>query len=173
MTSHTSKALPIDLSEALGRGISVGLAGGLSEVAVISLYGAASGKSATAVAAGIATAAHLFAGSATAGLAIHMGLAVLLGIGLVVAARLSGLSLSRPLVGLTIALGTIWAVNFLLVLPVLSPTFVLLMPPAVTLLSKLMFGVAAATVWNVRLRWSQPPITEPDLRRGKASSAIA
>jgi hypothetical protein len=45
-----------------------------------------------------------------------------------------------------LTLATVWAVNFLLVLPYLNPRFVDLLPYSVTLASKLLFGLAAATV---------------------------
>jgi hypothetical protein len=41
-------------------------------------------------------------------------------------------------------LASIWGINFFVVLPVLSPSFVTVLPYSVTLFSKLMFGVAAA-----------------------------
>jgi hypothetical protein len=40
-------------------------------------------------------------------------------------------------------------VNFLLVLPYLNPHFVDLLPYSVTLASKLLFGLAAATVFRI------------------------
>jgi len=44
------------------------------------------------------------------------------------------------------ALATIWAVNFLVLLPQLNPAFVALLPPAVTLLSKLLFALGMGGV---------------------------
>ena len=44
----------------------------------------------------------------------------------------------------SLMLAAVWAVNFLVVLPVLSPDFVTLLAYPVTLISKLMFGLAAA-----------------------------
>jgi hypothetical protein len=49
----------------------------------------------------------------------------------------------------TLALATVWAVNFLVVLPYLNPGFVDLLPYSVTLVSKLLFGVSAATVFRI------------------------
>ncbi len=40
----------------------------------------------------------------------------------------------------------VWAVNFFVVLPIVSPDFVHIVPYAVSLTSKLLFGVAAAEV---------------------------
>jgi hypothetical protein len=42
------------------------------------------------------------------------------------------------------SLAAVWAINYFVVLPVLSPGFVHLLPYAITLASKLAFGVAAA-----------------------------
>ena len=44
------------------------------------------------------------------------------------------------------ALAGVWAVNFFVVLPIVSPAFVHIVPYAVSLTSKLLFGVAAAEV---------------------------
>jgi hypothetical protein len=43
-------------------------------------------------------------------------------------------------------LATIWAVNFLAVLPQINPAFVALMPSAVTLAGKVLFGATLAWV---------------------------
>jgi hypothetical protein len=45
---------------------------------------------------------------------------------------------------MTGSLAAVWAINFFIVLPVISPGFVHLLPYAITLASKLAFGVAAA-----------------------------
>ena len=42
------------------------------------------------------------------------------------------------------ALAAVWVINYFIILPVVSPAFVRLLPFAVTLASKLAFGVAAA-----------------------------
>ena len=44
------------------------------------------------------------------------------------------------------ALAGVWAINFFVVLPIVSPAFVHMVPYAVSLTSKLLFGVAAAAV---------------------------
>ncbi|MFI4923069.1 MAG: hypothetical protein ACHP6J_05090, partial [Burkholderiales bacterium] len=46
------------------------------------------------------------------------------------------------------ALIVVWAVNFLVVLPVVNPSFVTLMPYEITLVSKALFGAAMA--WSLR-----------------------
>ena len=61
-------------------------------------------------------------------------------------------ALSRRLGAATIflaalaALAAVWAFNFLLLLPLINPAFVSLLPHPVTLVSKLLFGVAMASV---------------------------
>ena len=42
------------------------------------------------------------------------------------------------------ALVSVWAVNFFVVLPIISPAFVHLAPYPVSLMSKVLFGLAAA-----------------------------
>jgi hypothetical protein len=128
-----------------------GLVGGLAEVAWIAAYTVA-----TPVAAGevlrqiVASVAPALAGTAFApalGLGIHLALSVLLGLAF-------GFAVWRPALrhfgrwatlALAIAvLAVVWAINFLVLLPVLNPQFVELMPLTVTLASKLLFGVAMA-----------------------------
>ncbi|MGI4954035.1 MAG: hypothetical protein ACRYGM_19710 [Janthinobacterium lividum] len=133
----------------LSTGIAAGVAGGLAEVVVVGVYTALTGGSAAAVARGVAAAAGIGIGigaeglgaSAAAGLGVHMALAAGLGVGLV-AIRPRG----RPLGFMLGSLAAVWAVNFFLVLPNVSPGFVHLLPYAVTLASKLAFGAAAAGV---------------------------
>lgn len=133
-------------------GVLAGIAGGAAEVAWVAGYGAVTGASSATVAAGVTGA--IFPSLATAsyaaplGVALHMILAV--GLGILVAAAFSAPLLRRignwPRNTLVVAtLGLVWAFNFLVVLPILDPSFLTLLPVAVTLASKLLFGVAAAT----------------------------
>jgi hypothetical protein len=46
-----------------------------------------------------------------------------------------------------LALVAVWAVNFFLALPRINPGFIALLPYSVTLISKLLFGLSAATVF--------------------------
>lgn len=128
-----------------------GFAGGLAEVAWIGAFTAM-----TPLAAGdvlreiVATVAPALAGTSIApllGLAVHMGLSLLLGLafGYAVwspAVRAFGSRVTYPL-AVALLIG-IWTVNFFVLLPVLNPVFVGLMPLAVTLTSKVLFGVAMA-----------------------------
>ena len=136
----------------LRTGLFMGLSGGLAEVAVVWLYSTLTGGNAASVARQVASATGIEGASAIAGVAIHMALAVALGI--VLSAGMQRF-VHRPtrdgvtysiLVGV---LGVVWVVNYLVVLPVLSPSFVHLLPYTVTLASKLMFGFAAAATFKM------------------------
>ncbi len=138
-------------------GVLAGIAGGLTEIAWVGLYGALIGADASGVARGVAGAFSLAlaAGShgVASGVAIHMLLAV--GLGLAVAGAFSAPVLRRidgvsktTLVVLT--LGLVWAFNFLIVLPVIDPDFTTLLPIAVTLASKLLFGIGAAVTFRAQ-----------------------
>ncbi|MFP5330342.1 MAG: hypothetical protein ACLGHC_09455 [Alphaproteobacteria bacterium] len=155
----------LQASDTLRVGVLGGFAGGLAEIAWIWTYGALTGAPLLPVARGIveSTAPQLAAAAwaPALGIVIHLGLAVLLGIGLAIAIR----QLAPRFVGvyseygvaLLVLLG-VWSVNFLVVLPYLNPGFVDLLPYSVTLLSKLMFGLAAAaTLRAYRLRAAATP----------------
>jgi len=51
-----------------------------------------------------------------------------------------------------LVLAAVWAINFLVILPQLNPAFPDLLPSAVTFLSKILFGVAAAAVLQIEQR---------------------
>lgn len=130
-------------------GMLAGAAGGLAEVAWVSFYAAITGGNAAALARGVTTAAGvtalLPAAPVTTGIVVHMMLAVMLGV------VLTGLwqTLQTQRVGslhvVSLALlASVWAINFFVILPVISPAFVNLLPLSVSLASKLLFGLAAA-----------------------------
>ena len=134
-------------------GVIAGLAGGLAEVAWIIVYGALSGVSVESVGQEITRSiVPSYAASSSAaliGILIHLILAVGLGISVTFAICLSLRRHTRVFVEYTLViltLATVWAVNFLLVLPYLNPRFLDLLPYSVTLVSKLLFGLSAATV---------------------------
>ncbi|HEX6268274.1 MAG TPA: hypothetical protein VFZ81_15420, partial [Burkholderiales bacterium] len=95
-----------------------------------------------------ATALPATAGLALApviGVAVHMALSIALGLAL--AKLLLGWLLSRHgrgalMAAALAALAAVWTVNFFVVLPLVNPAFVTLLPLAVTLASKLLFGMA-------------------------------
>ena len=139
----------LGISEFVKRGILAGAAGGLAEIIWVSVYAGITGGNAAILARGVTTAAGVTAllpeAPVTTGVAVHMMLAVLLGIavtGLWQLARGNGVSSRYALV--VAALAAVWAINFFVILPVLSPGFVLLVPYSVSLMSKLLFGFAAA-----------------------------
>jgi predicted neutral ceramidase superfamily lipid hydrolase len=145
--------LAVRVSNVCRIGVLAGLSGGVAEIAWVAGYSGLTGASGTAVARGVTTA--FFPGLADQplatglGIAIHMALAV--GLGVAVAAAFSAPMLRRignwprsTLVVLT--LGVVWAFNFLVVLPVLEPNFLTLLPLAVALTSKLLFGCGAAAL---------------------------
>ena len=138
-------------SPQLRHGLIAGFAGGLAEVAWVWLYAAFAEADAGAVARGVTAA--LISGPTAApvsiGLAIHMALAAAFGVALMIAlgpvwrqGRLASYGAALT------ALAGVWAVNFLVVLPQLSPGFLTLLPLQATLASKLVFGLAAA--WTLR-----------------------
>ena len=137
-------------------GIAAGLAGGAAEVAWVALYGAVTGTPVGIVARGVTVAVFPglipLAHAALIGIALHMLLAIGLGIAVVAAFRTPWLRQVAPwpqTLLVVLALGAVWACNFLVVLPQLDPGFLTLLPMAVTLASKLLFGVSAAAVLRV------------------------
>jgi hypothetical protein len=143
--------------DTLRTGVLAGVAGGVAEMVWVAGYGAMTGTPVGAVARGVATALLPSLGTssfaAVAGLALHMLLAVGLGIIVVAAVRaplLRGAGTWSRSALVVLALGAVWATNFLVVLPLLDPSFLVLLPVAVTLASKLLFGVTAAVVLRAR-----------------------
>ena len=132
----------------LSVGILAGLAGGVAEVAWISIYAAATGSDAAAVARAVTDTVGLGMSSpAAGGVAVHMTIAALLGIAVAFALRpLRGMKLYAAM---TSVLALVWAVNFLIVLPLLNPAFVEIVPMGVSFASKLLFGLAAA--WSLQM----------------------
>ena len=122
MTSFAQK----NIRGIAGAGTLAGLTGGLAEIVWIWIYGVISHIDSASVAHGVSRAVGIetLADPVVLGIAVHMTLAA--------------------------ALAMVWAVNFFVVLPVLSPGFVGLVPYEVSLLSKILFGVSAAAVLAIR-----------------------
>jgi len=83
------------------------------------------------------------------GISVHMALAVMLGVVLSLgwhALSANRPSLANPYPFMLAALAGVWAINFFVVLPLVSPGFIHLVTYAVSLTSKLLFGVAAAAI---------------------------
>jgi hypothetical protein len=79
-----------------------------------------------------------------------MTLAILLGIAITIFVRrllprLLG-TVMEPVVVVSMLAG-VWAINFLVILPIINPTFVELVPYGASLASKVLFGFAAAFVF--------------------------
>lgn len=136
----------------VGVTVAAGLAGGAAEVLWVAAYSMVVGPDVSVVArqvtASVWPALADASGAAWLGLGIHLGLSLLLAAGFV---RVAGrLLVHRPVAMVfataAAALAAVWAVNFLLILPVLNPAFVELLPYSVTFASKLLFSAAMAGV---------------------------
>jgi hypothetical protein len=147
----------------IGRGVAAGAAGGIVEIIWIFAYASATHGDAASLARGVTTATGLNlllqGSSATFGIAIHMMLAVTLGI--VLAFLWTALSRRwpkqlNPYAVMPVALAGVWAINFLIVLPLLDANFVQIVPYPVSLISKLLFGFAAAMALSHRRSESAP-----------------
>lgn len=139
--------------ETARRGVIAGAAGGLAEIAWVTLYAEATGGNAAILARGVTTAAGVSALLPAApmilGVAVHMTLAVTLGVALAFTWRVLSADRARsanPYPFTLAALVGVWAVNFFVVLPIVSPAFIHMVPYAVSLVSKLLFGLAAAAI---------------------------
>ena len=151
-------------------GALAGAAGGLAEIGWIGIYASAMGIDAGLVARGVTDSVRLgdlTAFPVTAGIAVHMLLAGALGIAIAFALR-SAMTILRGASGkyagaftiyamVLAVLTVIWAVNFFAVLPQINPPFVHIVPYGASLVSKLLFGIAAA--WFFRLtRLARPSL---------------
>ncbi len=136
-------------------GAIAGLAGGVAEVSWIAIYANLSGSEASVVARGVTQTVfpQLVASNAAVplGIAIHMGLAIALGIAIFAFVR-SFLPPTLPaafepiaVVGLLVG---VWGLNFFIILPALNPAFTTLVPYTTSLISKVLFGAAAALVFK-------------------------
>ena len=134
-------------------GLGAGIAGGLAEILWISVYAAGAGVAAVSVARGVAEAVGLGGapGAATMGVVLHMALAALLGVAVIatlVSLPVRWRSWQIEVTVALIALAAVWAFNFLVFLPVLSPEFVNIVPMPVSFASKLLFGLASFAAFN-------------------------
>jgi hypothetical protein len=143
------------LLETTRHGVVAGIAGGLAEIAWVTLYAEASGADPGVLARGVTTAAGVSALFPTApialGVTVHMLIAVTLGIALSFGWRALSphrLEIAGPFPFMLAALIGVWAVNFFVVLPMISPAFVFLMPYSASLVSKVLFGLAAAEAFR-------------------------
>ena len=147
---------PSGFIEILRIGALAGIAGGVAEIGWIVFYGTVTASPTASVARGIvASVLPDLAASAAApwlGIVIHLGLAVGLGLVLALTTRFlahSDGAQSLEFVFVVLALVSVWGVNFLVALPYINPQFVHVLPYSVTLFSKLLFGLSAATVFRL------------------------
>ena len=140
----------LSFGEVIKRAIVAGAAGGVAEIAWVSLYAAITGGDAALIARGVTTAVGVSAMLPTlavgAGVAVHMVLAVLLGVPVVMLWQAMGkrFGLTGGYAAVVAALGCVWMINFFVLLPMISPAFITMLPYAVSLTSKLLFGLSAA-----------------------------
>ncbi len=140
----------LPMSEAFKRAIVAGAAGGLAEVVWVTLYASLMGGDAAVIARGVTTAvgvtALLPASAVGMGVVVHMVLAVLLGLPIVALWQMVGrrFGTGAAYAAVLAALACVWANNFFVLLPMISPAFIAMLPYAVSLTSKLLFGLAAA-----------------------------
>jgi hypothetical protein len=152
MSTSSSLTRPATPHDHLRTGLFIGLAGGLAEIVVVWLYSALTGGDAAMVARQVASAIGLEGAPAMAGVAVHMGLAVALGVALSVALQIvvEGPARDRAIFSFMVgSLALVWVINYFVVLPAVSPSFVHLLPYALTLASKLAFGFAAAATLHM------------------------
>jgi len=130
-----------------------GLAGGIAEILWVLGYGgfapASAAEIAREVTASVLPGAAAWTAAPALGVGIHLALSIAVAYAFL--ATLGRLLPGRHNVGRYMALAVaalagVWAVNFLLVLPLLNPRFVTLMPYAATLFSKALFGAAMGAV---------------------------
>ena len=143
------------LLETTRHGVVAGVAGGLAEIAWVMLYAGATGADPSTLARAVTTAAGVSAlfpwAPVASGVIVHMLLAAVLGIALSFGWRtlsLHRLDIASPLPFMLAALVGVWVVNFFVLLPIISPAFIHLVPYPVSLVSKVLFGLAAAEAFR-------------------------
>jgi len=143
------------LGHTLSIGAVAGLAGGAAEILWITIYRNLSVGNAAEVARGVTETLSPTLGAGPAavplGIAIHMALAIALGVAIavIVPRLLPRASAVIQALAVVAALIGVWALNFLVVLPLINPDFVTVVPYGTSLVSKVLFGVAAALVLRV------------------------
>ncbi len=134
--------------------ITAGIVGGMMEIFWVSLYSSLSSVSATNVAREISVTLLPF--TATSYYAPMLGILFHLILSLILAISFNAIilkSVARQFGNRSVivcsftTLAIVWVVNFFVVLPILNPSFISLMPLIVTLISKLLFGLAMGLVF--------------------------
>lgn len=129
--------------------LSAGAAGGMAEVFWIAAAASALGTDAWSVARAVGT--TFVPNLASSGFIPWIGLLIHFLLSVVVATLFIQLfdRQLRPaflFLAALASLAAVWAINFLILLPLINPDFVSLLPHPVTLISKLLFGLAMAAV---------------------------
>ncbi len=141
------------LNGKVGVAMAAGIAGGMAEVLWIAAATTALGADGWAVARAVgATVIPAMADSSFApevGLAVHFLLSIVLAMVFMQALGRRRSTIVLFLVSLG-ALAAVWVFNFFLLLPLINPAFASLLPLPVTLMSKLLFGLAMAAVLTPR-----------------------
>lgn len=139
-----------------------GVAGGVAEIIWVMLYASLASLDASVVAHAIAT---TFISTplderflTMLGIVIHFTLS--LGLAFAFTYAISGrLPRETVITAAVAALAIVWGVNFLIILPIVNPEFVTILPAPVTLVSKLLFGVAMGwTILCLSYRAQQPAL---------------
>lgn len=142
-----------------GRFLLAGLCGGVAEMLWVALYSTLTPVSGMEVArqvtATVFPAAANLPWAPEIGMAIHLLLSLALGVAFGAAiwapfARDRGAAVA--VASAVAALVTVWALNFFVVLPALHSAFVSILPYAVTLISKALFGVSMGWILEARRR---------------------
>lgn len=137
-----------------------GMAGGLAEMVWIGVYSTVTHTAGADILRQIT--ATLFPAWTHPALAPVLGVGIHLALSLVLAflcyemcikpvARRYGSA--AILLGSMMVLAMVWAINFLVILPVINPAFVTLLPFLVTLVSKMLFGIAMGAVFSAGIRF--------------------
>ena len=148
-------------------GVVIGLAGGVAEIVWIAIYGNLAAVDAINVAAAVSATIALalpdilpVSVAALSGIAIHMVLAIGLGIALAFVWFSAAGRRSRQFneyAFMVAALIAVWSLNFFVVLPLVNPAFVKLVPYPVSLVSKILFGLSgAAVLQHCMSGWATP-----------------
>lgn len=125
-----------------------GLGGGIAEMAWIALYSEITPLNVLEVLRQVVL--SVFPGGVdltiepTVGVAIHLGLSLLLALAfgfLIWLPIVRGSGFLATMLCASAALTSVWVINFFILLPMLNPAFVGLMPYSVTFVSKLWFGI--------------------------------
>jgi len=145
-----------------GAGVVAGAVGGLAEVIWVSGIAPLTHGDPAAVAQGVTeTLFPALAGGSPGvalGIFIHFALAVALGLAVAILVRRifpSQAGRFGEVVLVTGALALVWMMNFGVILPLVNPQFVTLLPLWASLVSKLLFGVAAALALQTTARSGQ------------------